>query len=255
MNILLVEDDARIADFLQRGLRAEGWRVERAATGPEGLALVRAAAREAAREAVHAASATPTLVVLDLMLPGLSGLELCQTLRAEGVALPILMLTALTTLEDRVAGLRMGADDDLCKPFEFEELLARLQAMARRGQPLRPRPSAQLVVADLVFDRERMRVTRAGQPVALTARELALLELLMSAPGRLFSRERILAIVWGTNEDPLTNIVDVYIRRLRSKLDEGFEPALIHTQRGLGYRLETPPGARSAGSSGTDTAR
>jgi DNA-binding response OmpR family regulator len=242
MNILLVEDDARIADFLQRGLRAEGWRVERAATGPEGLAMVRAAAREAGREPVHeaTASAAPTIVVLDLMLPGLNGLELCHTLRAEGVALPILMLTAMTTLEDRVAGLRMGADDYLCKPFEFEELLARLEALARRGRPLRARPSAQWVVADLVFDRECMRVTRAGRAIALTARELALLELLMSAPGRLFSRERILASVWGTNEDPLTNIVDVYIRRLRSKLDEGFEPALIHTQRGLGYRLEPP---------------
>jgi DNA-binding response OmpR family regulator len=237
MNILLVEDDARIADFLQRGLRAEGWRVEHAATGPEGLALARAAARDEAREP----AAVPTLLVLDLMLPGLSGLEVCQTLRAEGVALPILMLTALGTLDDRVAGLRTGADDYLCKPFEFEELLARLEALARRGRPVRPRPSVQLVVADLVFDRERMRVTRGGRPIALTARELALLELLMSAPGRLFSRERILATVWGTHEDPLTNIVDVYIRRLRSKVDEGFEPALIHTQRGLGYRLEEPP--------------
>jgi DNA-binding response OmpR family regulator len=236
MNILLVEDDPRIADFLQRGLRAEGWRVEHAATGPDGLALARAAARDEAREP----GATPTLLVLDLMLPGLSGLEVCQTLRAEGVALPILMLTALGTLDDRVAGLRTGADDYLCKPFEFEELLARLEALARRGRPLRARPSAQLVVADLVFDRERMRVARAGRPIALTARELALLELLMSAPGRLFSRERILASVWGTNEDPLTNIVDVYIRRLRAKIDEGFEPALIHTQRGLGYRLEEP---------------
>jgi DNA-binding response OmpR family regulator len=231
LNIVLVEDDARIADFLQRGLRVEGWRVERAATGPEGLSLARAAARASA-------TAPVTIVVLDLMLPGLNGLELCQTLRAEGVTLPILMLTAMATLDDRVAGLRMGADDYLCKPFEFEELLARLEALARRGRSLRTPLGPQLVVADLVFDRERMRVTRAGRPIALTARELALLELLMSAPGRLFSRERILASVWGTNEDPLTNIVDVYIRRLRSKLDEGFEPMLIHTQRGLGYRLE-----------------
>lgn len=237
MNILLVEDDARIADFLQRGLRAEGWQVAHAATGPAGLAMARAAARDEARDT----AARPTILVLDLMLPGLNGLEVCQALRAEGAALPILMLTALTTLEDRVAGLRMGADDYLCKPFEFEELLARLEALARRGRPLRARPGAQLVVADLVFDRERMRVERGGRPIPLTARELALLELLMSAPGRLFSRERILASVWGTHEDPLTNIVDVYIRRLRSKVDEGFEPALIHTQRGLGYRLEEPP--------------
>lgn len=238
MNILLVEDDTRIADFLQRGLRAEGWRVQHAATGPEGLALARDAAREGARDAASADA--PTIVVLDLMLPGLGGLEVCQTLRAEGVMLPILMLTALTTLEDRVTGLRLGADDYLCKPFEFEELLARLEALGRRGRATRARQSPTLTVADLVFDRERMRVTRAGRAVTLTARELALLELLMSAPGRLFSRERILATVWGTHEDPLTNIVDVYIRRLRSKIDEGFEPALIHTQRGLGYRLEAP---------------
>lgn len=238
MNILLVEDDTRIADFLQRGLRAEGWRVQHAATGPEGLALARDAAREGARDA--ASGDAPTIVVLDLMLPGLGGLEVCQTLRAEGVMLPILMLTALTTLEDRVTGLRLGADDYLCKPFEFEELLARLEALGRRGRATRARQSPTLTVADLVFDRERMRVTRAGRAVTLTARELALLELLMSAPGRLFSRERILATVWGTHEDPLTNIVDVYIRRLRSKIDEGFEPALIHTQRGLGYRLEAP---------------
>lgn len=238
MNILLVEDDTRIADFLQRGLRAEGWRVQHAATGPEGLALARDAAREGARDAASADA--PTIVVLDLMLPGLGGLEVCQTLRAEGVMLPILMLTALTTLEDRVSGLRLGADDYLCKPFEFEELLARLEALGRRGRATRARQSPTLTVADLVFDRERMRVTRAGRAVTLTARELALLELLMSAPGRLFSRERILATVWGTHEDPLTNIVDVYIRRLRSKIDEGFEPALIHTQRGLGYRLEAP---------------
>lgn len=238
MNILLVEDDTRIADFLQRGLRAEGWRVQHAATGPEGLALARDAARDSARDAASADA--PTIVVLDLMLPGLGGLEVCQTLRAEGVMLPILMLTALTTLEDRVTGLRLGADDYLCKPFEFEELLARLEALGRRGRATRARQSPTLTVADLVFDRERMRVTRAGRAVTLTARELALLELLMSAPGRLFSRERILATVWGTHEDPLTNIVDVYIRRLRSKIDEGFEPALIHTQRGLGYRLEAP---------------
>jgi DNA-binding response OmpR family regulator len=240
LNILLVEDDARIADFLQRGLRAEGWRVERAATGPEGLALARDAARDAAREG--SAADAPTLLVLDLMLPGIGGLEICQTLRAEGVTLPILMLTAMTTLEDRVTGLRLGADDYLCKPFEFEELLARLEALARRGRATRARQSPTLTVADLVFDRERMRVTRAGRAITLTARELALLELLMSTPGRLFSRERILASVWGTHEDPLTNIVDVYIRRLRSKVDEGFEPALIHTQRGLGYRLEAPAG-------------
>lgn len=232
MNILVVEDDARIADFLQRGLRAEGHRVQVARTGPDGLAMATDAWRETK------AGGPPTLILLDVMLPGLSGLELCQTLRASQVQLPVLMLTALSNVEDRVAGLRLGADDYLCKPFEFEELLARIDALARRGREMAALAGSKLHVGDLELDRERMRVTRGGRPVVLTARELALLELLMSAPGRLFSRERILANVWGTNEDPLTNIVDVYIRRLRSKLDEGHAQPLIHTVRGLGYRLE-----------------
>ncbi len=233
MNIILIEDDPRIADFLQRGLIAEGLQVQHAATGPEGLALVLDAAGPSAPS--HA----PTVVVLDLMLPGMNGLDICQTLRAQGVPFPILMLTALSTLEDRVAGLRMGADDYLCKPFEFEELLARLEALGRRAQGMVSRPS-QLQVADIVLDRNSMRASRAGEALNLTARELALLELLMSEPGRLFSRERILSSVWGLNEDPLTNVVDVYIRRLRSKIDEGRTTPLIQTLRGLGYRLEAP---------------
>ncbi len=187
-----------------------------------------------------AAGGAPVVLILDLMLPGIGGLEICQTLRAQGAALPILMLSALGAVEDRVAGLRLGADDYLAKPFDFEELLARLESLARRGRDWTPATPSQLVVADLVFDRERMQASRAGQPLALTARELALLELMMSAPGRLFSRERILANVWGASEDPLTNVVDVYIRRLRAKIDEGHAQALIHTVRGLGYRLEAP---------------
>lgn len=238
MNILVIEDDARIADFLQRGLRAEGHRVQVARTGPEGLSLALEAAREARDSSNSNSSGSATVVLLDVMLPGMSGLEVCQTLRAAQVSLPILMLTALTTLEDRVAGLRLGADDYLCKPFEFEELLARIDALARRGRTQAPPTPTRLNVADLELDRDAMRVTRAGRALTLTARELALLELLMSAPGRLFSRERILANVWGTSEDPLTNVVDVYIRRLRSKIDDGHPAPLIHTLRGLGYRLE-----------------
>jgi len=241
MNIVLIEDDNRIADFLQRGLKAEGHRVQRALTGPEGLAM----ATEAARDARLGASNEAVIVILDVMLPGMSGLEVCQAMRAQRVALPVLMLTALSTLEDRVAGLRLGADDYLCKPFEFEELLARLEALGRRSRDVLAAPATQLQVADLVLDRDSMRASRAGRALALTARELALLELLMSAPGRLFSRERILANVWGTNEDPLTNIVDVYIRRLRLKIDEGFDVPLIHTLRGLGYRLEALPAGSS----------
>ncbi len=236
MNILIVEDDDRIADFLCRGLRAEGHRVQRAADGPTGLALAQDAAR------ALATGDEPPILLLDLMLPGLSGLEICQNLRAAQVAMPILMLTAQGSLEDRVGGLRLGADDYLCKPFEFEELLARLEALARRGRELRPRPSTRLRVADLELDRDRMQASRAGRPLQLTAKELALLELLMAAPGRLFSRERILSNVWGTNEDPLTNIVDVYIKRLRGRIDTDGLPPLIHTVRGLGYRLEDPSG-------------
>jgi DNA-binding response OmpR family regulator len=223
MNILVVEDDARVADFLLRGLGAEGYRVQLARTGPEGLELAR--------------SSELSLLLLDLMLPGLSGLELCQTLRAEGHHVPVLMLTALSNTEDKVSGLRLGADDYLTKPFAFEELLARIEALLRRGREQRPRATT-LQVADLVLDRERMEVTRADKLVPLTAKELAFLELLMAAPGRVYSRERILSNVWGTNEDPLTNIVDVYVRRLRGKIDEGHPVALLKTVRGLGYRLD-----------------
>jgi DNA-binding response OmpR family regulator len=228
MNILIVEDDPRIADFLDRGLRAEGHRVQLARSGPEGLERARDMHRQG----------TAAVMLLDVMLPGMNGLEVCQTLRAARVPLPILMLTALGSLEDRVAGLRLGADDYLVKPFEFEELLARIEALGRRGRLQEPAASHRLRVADLELDLEAMRATRSGEPIILTARELALLELLMSAPGRLFSRERILANVWGLNEDPLTNVVDVYIRRLRGKIDDGRARPLIHTVRGLGYRLE-----------------
>jgi DNA-binding response OmpR family regulator len=227
MNVLVVEDDVRVADFLLRGLRAEGYGVQLARTGPEGLALAR--------------TGDPSVLLLDLMLPGMSGLELCQTLRAEGQHVPVLMLTAMSNLEDKVNGLRLGADDYLTKPFAFEELLARIEALLRRGREQRPRASS-LQVADLLLDREKMQVTRAGQAIVLTAKELAFLELLMSAPGRVYSRERILSNVWGTNEDPLTNVVDVYVRRLRSKIDEGHPVALIKTVRGLGYRLDAAVG-------------
>lgn len=232
MNIVVIEDDPRIADFLSRGLRAEGHRIELAITGPAGLALARQAARD------RTTNGHPSVLILDLMLPGMSGLEICQTLRAEGVSLPILMLSALGGVDDRVAGLRLGADDYLAKPFAFEELLARLESLARRGRDIMPSKVNRLQVGDLVFDRERMQASRASVALTLTARELALLELMMSAPGRLFSRERILSNVWGISEDPLTNVVDVYIRRLRTKIDEGHALPLIHTVRGLGYRLE-----------------
>lgn len=233
MKLLIVEDDPRVHGFLDRGLRAEGYRTELAEDGETGLQMARdmqKAFKEAGEKGV---------VILDLMLPKMSGLEVCQQLRLEGFALPILMLTALNDATDRVTGLRTGADDYLGKPFDFDELLARVEALGRRGvvMPGTER-TRKLEVADLTLDLDSMRVFRAGDEITLTAKELALLELMMRAPGRLFSRERILSNVWGLSEDPLTNIVDVYIRRLRNKIDlEGAQP-LIHTQRGLGYRLE-----------------
>ena len=179
------------------------------------------------------------LIILDWMLPGLTGIEVAQALRVGRVMTPILMLTAMGALSDRVQGLRVGADDYLVKPFAFEELLARMEALQRRAAvDSDSKPAETLCVADLVLDRGRMQVHRAGKRVELTARELAVLELLLSAPQRVFSRERILANVWGVSEDPLTNVVDVYIRRLRVKIDEGFDPPLIHTVRGFGYKID-----------------
>lgn len=224
MKILIVEDDARVADFLTRGLRAEGYLTAHSRTGEDALQQLR--------------SEPHALILLDVMLPGMSGIEVCQQLRAARDVTPVLMLTAMGSVKDRVLGLRCGADDYLTKPFAFDELLARIEALRRRaGASLTPRDPV-LRAGPIEFHRERMEVTRDGSAVAMTARELALLELLMSAPGRLFSRERILSNVWGIDEDPLTNVVDVYIRRLRSKLDAADCPSLIRTVRGLGYRLE-----------------
>lgn len=224
MHILVIEDDSRVADFLNRGLRAEGYAVQMAKSGTEGLALAK--------------GGDYTVILLDVMLPGINGIEVCQTLRCEGRMTPILMLTAMGMVEDRVAGLRCGADDYLVKPFAFEELLARIEALHRRSGKAAEAANI-LTVDDLVFDREKMRVSRAGQRVTLTAKEIALLELLMRQPGRLYSRERILSNVWGVQEDPLTNVVDVYVRRLRAKLDDGHAVQLIKTVRGLGYKIES----------------
>jgi DNA-binding response OmpR family regulator len=226
--ILLIEDEPRVADFVARGLRAEGYAVDVARNGREGL--------ETARGGGYAA------VLLDLMLPGLGGRDVCTALRAAGDQTPVLMLTAMDTIEDKVDGLLIGADDYLAKPFAFDELLARLTALIRRSRLVsRPAsgPSRVLHVGDVVFDRDAMIVVRAGQRVDLTAKELAVLDMLMAAPGRVVSRERILSHVWGIAEDPLTNIVDVYIRRLRRKLDEetGGAPMIV-TVRGHGYRME-----------------
>jgi DNA-binding response OmpR family regulator len=229
-SLLVVEDDARVADFLGRGLRAEGYQVTFARTGPEALQVTEAQSFEA--------------IILDIMLPGpFDGREVCQQLRQRRDSTPVLMLSALDSVEDRVEGLRMGADDHLGKPFAFDELLARVEALIRRGNRFAAATRV-LRLDELAFDRDAMAVTLAGRRLDLTAKELALLELLMTAPGRLFSRERILSNVWGVSEDPLTNIVDVYIGRLRRKLEAvpGSSAPQIRTLRGLGYRLETGKG-------------
>jgi DNA-binding response OmpR family regulator len=222
MKILVVEDEVRVRDFLTRGLKAERHSVTEAADGEEGLVLAR--------------SGEFDVIVLDLMLPKMHGLDVCQHLREDGIMVPILMLTAMDELDDKVTGLRLGADDYMTKPFHFEELLARIEALARRGGSQTVDP-VKLQAGDLSFDRETLEVHRAGRLVKLTAKELALLELLMSKPGKVFSRQKILSNVWGLSEDPLTNIVDVYLGRLRKKLEAEGEPALIETVRGHGYRL------------------
>jgi DNA-binding response OmpR family regulator len=234
MHIVIIEDDPRIRDFLQRGLAAEGHQVKSFSEGQPALVYLVQAARDSE-------VAPPPVVILDRLLPDIGGLEVCRSLRTAGVTFPILMLTALDSIEDRVSGLEAGADDYLIKPFAFEELLARLSAVSRRHAGHAPSEQRVVRVGDLELDRDQRRVTRAGRRIELTPKELAILELLMSAPGKLFSRERILASVWGAHEDPLTNIVNVYIRRLRQKLDdEHTKESLITTQRGFGYRLEAP---------------
>lgn len=233
MKLLIVEDDPRVADFLERGLRAEGYAVTVARDGPSGI--------ERAHELWQEWRSTGQsgVILLDVMLPVINGSDVCQTLRASGISSPILMLTALGSVNDRISGLRMGADDYLVKPFSFEELLARIEALMRRPIDLRPLVAKILSVGVLELDRESMRVTVAGKEIGMTAKELALLELFMSAPGRVLSRERILANIWGAGEDPLTNVVDVYVRRLRAKIDNPSDDrSCITTVRGIGYRLE-----------------
>jgi two-component system OmpR family response regulator len=222
MRALLVEDDERIVEFVRRGLEAEGYRIEVATTGADAVRLGRQRRHE--------------LIILDLLLPDIDGREVCRRLRAAQVHVPILMLTALDALEDKVAGLQIGADDYLTKPFAFEELLARLQALQRRRGDYSENQVV-LRVGDLRVDRETREVLRGQERIELTPKEFALLECLMGRPGKVFSRTMILERVWGTTSDPLTNIVEVYIRQLRRKIDEGQAKPLIQTIRGFGYKI------------------
>jgi len=228
VRILIVEDESRIADFLDRGLRAEGHFCVVAQDGEEGLSL--------------ALEGDFDLILLDLVLPKMHGHEVCQQLRMKKVATPLMILTAMDSVDDIVAGLRLGADDYMTKPFSFEELLARVESVMRRSST-RQEENPSLQIGPVTFDREALRVFVEGEEVHMTAKELAILELLMSNPGKLFSRERILSNVWGLNMDPLTNVVDVYIGKLRKKLDPDGGESMIETVRGLGYRLYLPPGS------------
>jgi DNA-binding response OmpR family regulator len=229
MEILLVEDDDRIVDFVSRGLRAEGYAVSVAQNGPDGLQAACDLARRLAADGGRG------VVVLDRMLPELDGMAVCQALRARGCDVPVLMLTALGATAERIDGLRRGADDYLPKPFDFDELLARIEALTRRGpMAAQTRPAS---VGGVVIDRDLPGLRSDAAAVALTARELALLELLAGAPGRILSRATILARVWGADRDPLTNVVDVYASRLRAKLGQVGSTARLEGVRGLGYRL------------------
>jgi len=221
MRLLLVEDDPELATVLETGFREQGIHVARAASLPQGR-------DEAARTSFD-------VIVLDVMLPGGSGLDLCRELRSQGLATPILMLTARDAIDDRVNGLEVGADDYVTKPFAFRELVARVRALARRQPALIPRV---VRVADLEVDLGSRRVHRAGQEIELTAKEFALLEFFVLHRGEVVDRAAITSHVWDDNHDPFTNVLEVLVRRLRRKIDEAFEPKLIHTLRGAGYRFE-----------------
>jgi len=222
MRILVVEDEKRIADFLCRGLEGAGYAVDAAANGATALD--------------HIHSTDYDLVVLDLMLPDMDGLRVLERVRNRKVGPPVLILSARGGLDDRVKGLEQGADDYLVKPFAFVELLARVRALLRRGQPTPER----LQVADLTVDCIRRKVVRGTETIDLAPKEFGILEYMMRNRGRPLSRTMIVEHVWDMDYDGLTNIVDVYIRHLRSKIDDRYPQKLIQTVRGIGYMIEAP---------------
>jgi DNA-binding response OmpR family regulator len=224
MRLLLVEDEARVARFIARGLREQAYAVDLAADGEDAL--------------YQAAVNSYDAIILDVMLPKKDGFAVCRELRAAGSRVPVLMLTARDAVEDRIGGLDTGADDYLTKPFEFGELLARLRALLRRGGELIP---TVIRLADLVIDTRAQQACRAGRNVNLTTKEYALLEYLARNAGRVVGREEIAEHVWDETFDPFSNLIEVYINRLRRKVDEPFGPPLIHTRRGAGYVLSPPP--------------
>ena len=222
MRVLVVEDEPKMAGLIKRGLEEEGMAVDVASKGEDAVWM--------------AGSTEYDVVVLDVMLPGLDGFEVCRRLRADDVWTPVLMLTARDAVEDRVAGLDGGADDYLVKPFSFEELLARLRALARRGAAERP---AVLEAGDLRLDPATRRATRGDVEIALSPKEYALLETLMRRPGVALSRLQLLEHAWDDSYENRSNVIDVYIRYLREKVDRPFGTKTIETVRGVGYRLRT----------------
>jgi two-component system copper resistance phosphate regulon response regulator CusR len=225
MRVLLVEDEARMARFIARGLRERAYAVDVARDGEEAL--------------YQASINAYDVIILDLLLPKVDGLQVCRELRASGASTPILMLTARDTVHDRIRGLDTGADDYITKPFAFGELLARLRALLRRGGDVRPQV---ITVADLSVDTHAQRVTRGGRPVPLTTKEYALLEFLARNARRVVGRSEISEHVWDDRYDPFTNLIDVYVGRLRRKVDGPGAVPLIHTRRGAGYILTDDDG-------------
>ena len=224
MKVLIVEDEKKTGDYLRQGLSEAGFTTDLARNGMDGLHL--------------ALTGDHDLIILDVMLPGLDGWQVLETVRHSGKEMPVLVLTAKDQVEDRVKGLELGADDYLVKPFAFSELLARIRTLLRRGR--NGTEPTTLSLADLELDLLRRRVTRAGKRIELTAKEFALLELLLRRHGEVLPRSLIASQVWDMNFDSDTNVIEVAVRRLRNKVDEPFEPKLIHTVRGMGYVLEAP---------------
>jgi len=222
MKILIVEDEQKTGDYLKQGLTEFGFTVDLARNGLDGLYLAKTGDFD--------------LIILDVMLPGLNGWQVLDALRQHGLQIPVLFLTAKDQVEDRVKGLELGADDYLVKPFAFSELVARVRSLLRRGK--NQIESSVLRAANLELDLLKHRVSRDGQRIELTAKEFSLLELLMRRQGEVLTRSLIASQVWDMNFDSDTNVIEVAMRRLRSKIDDHFEPKLIHTMRGMGYVLE-----------------
>lgn len=221
MRVLLAEDDQRIANFIIKGLRENAYAVDAAADGEDAL--------------YQAAINTYDVIILDVMMPLKDGFAVCRELRKEGNKTPVLMLTARDAIDDKISGLDFGADDYLTKPFEFGELLARLRALLRRSAEIRP---PKIVVEDLEIDTTAQIVRRGGREISLTTKEYTLLEYLAREKGKVVGRAEIAEHVWDENFDVFSNLIEVYVNRLRSKMDEGFGVQLIHTRRGAGYILD-----------------